>query len=142
MKRGTKPLESERTEEMTTTLKQATQITAAAIYRVTDKVTGTKFFLVKSDSCKNCYHEVRWSDELAAWQCNGEHCIYQRGGTNCKHARAASEVMQARRAASVRLQAAEERAAANLASVAIAERPIEERGQLNNRNSGFSLMRR
>jgi hypothetical protein len=135
---------------MTTTLK--TQITAAAIYRVTDKVTGEKFFLVKSDSCRDCYHEVRWDSERLAWTCNGEHCQYQRGGTTCKHARAASEVMQARRAAAVRLQAAEERAVANLASDDLrfnawhgsnygAERPIDERGSLNYRNDGFRLMR-
>ena len=122
---------------MTTSKTQAT-IQSAAIYRVTDKVTGEKFFLVKSDSCRNCYHEVRWNTARLAWTCNGEHCQYQRGGTNCKHARAASEVMQARRRASVRLQAAEERAAANLASDT---RPIDERGSLNHTQRGFQLMR-
>jgi len=113
-----------------------TEIQAAAIYRVTDKVTGEKFFLVKSDS-KGSYHEVRWDSERLAWTCNGEHCQYQRGGTNCKHARACSQVMQARRAASVRLQAIEERVVANLASAA---RPIDERGLLNG-DHRFSLLR-
>ncbi len=61
-----------------------TEISATAIYCVTDKQTGTKFFLVKSDSCKNCYHEVRWNASRLAWTCNGEHCQYQRGGTTCK----------------------------------------------------------
>ncbi len=115
-----------------------TEISATAIYYVTDKRDGTKFFLVKSDSCRNCWHEVRWDTERLAWTCNGEHCQYQRGGTTCKHSRACSEVMQARRRASVRLQAAEERAAANLASDAL---PIDERGSLNHTARGFQLMR-
>jgi len=119
-------------------MKTQATIQSAAIYRVTDKVTGEKFFLVKSDSCRDCYHEVRWDSERLAWTCNGEHCQYQRGGTTCKHARAASEVMQARRHAAVRLQAAEERAVANLASAA---RPIDERGSLNHTSRGFSLLR-
>ncbi len=129
-----------------------TEISATAIYYVTDKATSEKFFLVKSDSCKNCYHEVRWNTERLAWTCNGEHCQYQRGGTTCKHARACSEVMQARRSASVRLQAAEERAAANLASAerfspwhgsnpsTEVERPIDERGSLNGSRE-FRLLR-
>ena len=122
---------------MKATLTQ-TEIQAAAIYRVTDKVTGEKFFLVKSDSCRDCYHEVRWNEARLAWTCNGKHCQYQRGGTTCKHARAASEVMQARRAAAIRLQAVEERAVANLASGAL---PIDERGTLNHASRGFQLMR-
>jgi len=93
-----------------------TSIDQAAIYYVTDRSSGAKFFLVKSDSCKECYHEVRWDSERLAWTCNGEHCKFARGGTTCKHARAASEVMQLRRAAEVRLQAQEERALRNLAS--------------------------
>src|SRR5258707_15851993 len=105
-----------------------TEISATAIYYVTDKRDGTKFFLVKSDSCRNCWHEVRWDTERLARTCNGEHCQHQRGGTTCNHSRAGSEVMQSRRRPSVRLQAAEERAAASLPSEAL---PTDERGTLN-----------
>jgi len=126
-----------------------TEISATAIYYVTDKRDGTKFFLVKSDSCGNCWHEVRWDTERLAWTCNGEHCQYQRGGTTCKHSRACKEVMQARRAAERVLQASEEKHFANLASAedeALRFNPWHgsnrDYAPLNNRNDGFSLMRR
>jgi len=96
--------------------KPQTEIQQAAIYAVTDKRDGSKFFLVKSDSCADCYHEVRFDEERLEWICNGDTCKYQHRGAGCKHAQACSEVMVLRRAAAVRLQAQEERALANLAS--------------------------
>ena len=149
---------------MATTIKTQATIQSAAIYRVTDKATHEKFYLVKSDS-ENVYHEVRWDGSRLAWTCNGDKCKFQHGGTNCKHARATNEVLKIRRAALAaqmggdtpaivaRLQAREERRLANLVSGEDdlrfnawhgsnlgAERPIEERGNLNGSRE-FSLLR-
>jgi len=44
------------------------------------------------------WHTVRWSNDLLAWQCNGEYCKkYQADGTRCKHTRAVNQVLAARR---------------------------------------------
>jgi hypothetical protein len=76
---------------------QKTEIQAATIARGTDKVTHETFYVVQSDTDANIWHQVRWSDQRLAWQCNGEECKYQADGTACKHARATNEVLRIRR---------------------------------------------
>jgi len=75
-----------------------TEITSPAIARGTDKITHQVYYVVRSDSSDD-WHQVTWSNELIAWQCNGEKCKkYQVNGTTCKHARAVNEVLRIRRA--------------------------------------------
>ena len=114
-----------------------TEIAQPVIYRVTDKQTHQVFFLVKSDTQEHTYYEVRWNEERLCYCCNcPARC------TGCKHSRAIAEVQVLRRAAEARLQAIEERHAANLAeTLPLREaREIGERGNLNG-NRGFQLMR-
>jgi len=68
-----------------------TEIKSAAIYRITDKTTHEKFYLVQSDSEPNIYYQVRW--QVNEWQCN---CPSHKP---CKHERAVNEVLKIRRAA-------------------------------------------
>jgi len=68
-----------------------TEIQSPVIYRITDKATGAKFYLVKSDSQENTYYEVRW--QVNEWRCN---CPATKP---CKHERAVNEVLKIRRAA-------------------------------------------
>ncbi len=81
---------------MATTRKQ-TEIQSASVARGTDKLTHRVYYVVRSDSA-DAWHQVKWSDELTAWQCDGEFCKqYQANGTTCKHARATCEVLKLRR---------------------------------------------
>ena len=73
---------------------QQSSIQSAAIYRVTDKLTHEKFYLVKSDSEPNTFYEVRWNSARLMWCCN---CPAMCSG--CKHTRAVNEVLKIRRAA-------------------------------------------
>jgi hypothetical protein len=68
-----------------------TEIKSAAIYRVTDKMTHEKFYLVQSDSQAEVYYQVRW--QVNEWRCN---CPATKP---CKHERAVNEVLKIRRAA-------------------------------------------
>jgi len=68
-----------------------TEIQSPVIYRITDKATSEKFYLVKSDSQANTYYEVRW--QVNEWRCN---CPETKP---CKHERAVNEVLKIRRAA-------------------------------------------
>lgn len=70
-----------------------TEITSAAVYRITDKTTHEHFYLVKSDSQANTYYEVHWNSQALTWQCN---CPSHKP---CKHERAVNEVLKIRRAA-------------------------------------------
>jgi hypothetical protein len=74
-----------------------TEIESATIARGIDKLTHETFYVVQSDSDPNIWHQVRWSNERLAWQCNGEECRYQADGTACKHARAVNDVLRIRR---------------------------------------------
>jgi len=77
---------------------QKTEIQSASIARGIDKKSGETYFVVQSDSDKNTWHKITWSDKRLAWQCDGEKCAYSAGGTGCKHARAATESMNTRHA--------------------------------------------
>jgi hypothetical protein len=72
---------------MTTT---KTQITSAAIYRCTDKVTHETFYMVKSDNSE-AWYQVRFCQQSARWEC-GCPSSYP-----CKHVRAVNEVLAIRR---------------------------------------------
>src|SRR6266566_1831823 len=76
----------------------ATEIKSASVARGVDKITHETYYVVKSDDSRNTWHEVRWNNELLAWQCDGEKCVYQHGGMACKHARSVLEDLKIRRA--------------------------------------------
>ena len=75
---------------MKATTQATTEITAAAIYRCTNKVTKEVFYMVKSDS-SDAWYQVRFDTRRAAWtcQCPSKH--------PCKHERAVQDVLKIRR---------------------------------------------
>lgn len=68
-----------------------TEIQSAVIYRCTDKVTRTVYYLVPSDSQSGTYYTVQFDRVRLAWRCS---CPAHKP---CKHERAVQEVLRLRR---------------------------------------------
>jgi len=65
---------------------QKPEITANAIYKVTDKVTHETCWYVPSDSKPGVYYKVCWSREATRWTCT---CKAGQYGQACNHEHAA-----------------------------------------------------
>jgi hypothetical protein len=107
-------------------MKNTAEITASAIYKITDRISNKLCYAVPSDSQPGHYYKTCWNTENAAWECTCEAGFWAaKAGrsANCKHSKAAQTSIMANKTAEV-----------------AAMRHDEPRGTLNG-NRGFSLLK-
>ena len=78
-------------------MKNVTDITATAIYKVTIRETGKECYAVPSDSQPGVYYITCWNESECRWTCT---CEAGKHGKTCKHVRAAQTSILANKAQS------------------------------------------